>query len=290
VSSAFRYDAAGRLEYRTDTIDGRAFSTRFQYDGNDNLTETTYPSGRHVRYAFNAEHQITRVFRPTNEDYAAGFDYHPSGALRQYTAHNGMATSIAFHPQRYWVSSIQAGTGDGALSLTYQYDNVGNVTGIADPRVGMTQTFTYDVLDRLKRAEGPFGVIDHAYDVHGNRQGANYAYAADNPFRLTSYAGLPLTYDGNGNLTSGSQATYTYTLDNLMDTATVPGSVTRFTYDADDWRLKKSIDGGATTYFIRGPNGQLLTEWTITGTAATVRDHIYAGSRLLTVATSQTTP
>ncbi len=130
----------------------------------------------------------------------------------------------------------------------------------------------------------------HAYDAHGNRQGANYVYAANNPFRLQSYAGLPLTYDTNGNLVSGSQATYTYTPDNLMDVATVPGAVTRFTYDADDWRLKKSVDGGATTYYIRGPNGQLLTEWSITGAAATVRDYIYAGSRLLTVAVSQTTP
>jgi YD repeat-containing protein len=154
----------------------------------------------------------------------------------------------------------------------------------------MNQTFTYDALDRLKSAVGAYPEIPYDYDAHGNRQGTNYVYAANKPFRLDSYAGLPMTYDFNGNLKSASQATYDYTDDNLLAVATVPGAVSRFTYDADDWRVKKAIDGGATTYYVRGPNGQLLTEWSISGTSATVRDYVYAGSRLLTVATSQTTP
>jgi hypothetical protein len=53
--------------------------------------------------------------------------------------------------------------------------------------------------------------------------------------------------------------------------------------------VKKSVDGGATTYYVRGPNGQLLSEVTSVGGTTTFRDYIYAGSRLLTVAVSQTT-
>jgi YD repeat-containing protein len=84
--------------------------------------------------------------------------------------------------------------------------------------------------------------------------------------------------------------TYHYTPNNLMERAEVSGTTTRFTYDADDWRTKKAVDGGATTYYVRGPNGQLLAERTVNGSQVTGRDYVYAGSRLIAAMASDSVP
>lgn len=201
---------------------------------------------------------------------------------------NGVGTTVTFDPTRPWVKTIQAGVAGVLLNLTYTYDTVGNVTGIVDPRPGMTQLFTYDELDRLAVASGIHGPLTFGYDPHGNRTGPNYTYAAGNPFKLESFAGGSLGYDANGNLTSAPQSIYTYTANNLMASATVGGTPTTFAYDADDWRVKK-VAGSTTTYYLRGPSGQLLTEWATTGSTSAIRDYVYAGSRLITVAVSETT-
>ncbi|HET9360845.1 MAG TPA: hypothetical protein VFO58_13935 [Vicinamibacterales bacterium] len=49
--------------------------------------------------------------------------------------------------------------------------------------------------------------------------------------------------------------------------------------------MKKAVDGGRTFYYVRGLNGQMLTEWDNTGGSATVKDYVYAGSRPIAVVT-----
>ena len=107
---------------------------------------------------------------------------------------------------------------------------------------------------------------------------------------MSALNGISLGYDNNGNLRTAPSITYDYTPTNLMQSATVGTGTTRYAYDADDWRVKKEVVGGATTYYVRGPNGQLLTEWINTSPTATVKDYIYAGSRLIAVAETTTQP
>jgi YD repeat-containing protein len=280
VSSEFTYDDEGHVASRTDTVDGKPFRVAFRYDGNDNVVEITYPSGRKVAYAYDVENRLSRVFNPdTQADYATTFGHHPSGAIETYTSGNGIRTTIGFDPYRYWTTSIVA----GPLKLAYSnYDGVGNVGTLTDAHAG-TQTFTYDALDRLSTASGAYGPITYAYDAHGNQQGANFGYDPANPFRLTRFSTMPMTYDLNGNLKTRSADEFTYTADNQLQVAQVGGQTTRYAYDGDAWRVKKAVDGGATTYYVRGPSGQLLMEWVNTSPVATVREYIYAGSRLIAI-------
>jgi YD repeat-containing protein len=281
VSTSFAYDAAGRLAHRRDVVGAYVFDSRYTYDGNDRLVSLTYPSGRVVGYErADTEGRVTRVSETAaGRDYAFGITYHPSGALATYTAGNAMATTVTFDPGRYWVRSIST----GPLQLTYRgYDGVGNVGGIADSRPGMGETFTYDALHRLATATGPYGSASYAYDAHGNRQtNANGTYIYDpNTLRLTAQNGVPFTYDQNGNLTSTSSATYTYTPENWVAAAAVNGNHATYLYDADGWRARKVV-AGDTTLYLRGPSGELLTEWHDLGATARARDYVYAGNRLL---------
>ena len=38
---------------------------------------------------------------------------------------------------------------------------------------------------------------------------------------------------------------------------------------------------GDTTFYLRGPGGELLTEWHDLGATARARDYVYAGTRLI---------
>jgi hypothetical protein len=88
---------------------------------------------------------------------------------------------------------------------------------------------------------------------------------------------------------SHGPANYTYTPQNMLETATVVTGTATYTYDGDDWRVKRSA-GGSTSYYLRGPNGQLLEEWKDPGTSTgLIRDYIYAGSRLLSRVDKSTT-
>ena len=281
VATSFVYDTAGRLARRHDVIGAYVFDNQYAYDGNDHVVAITYPSGRIIGYErADTEGRVTRVFEAaTGRDYAFGMTYHPSGALATYTAGNGIATTVAYDPARYWVRSINA----GHLQLSYSgYDGAGNVGTIGDSRAGMGQTFAYDALHRLATANGPYGSTGFAYDAHGNRQStANGSYVYDpDTLRLTAQNGVPFGYDQNGNLTSTSTGTYTYTPENWLATASGMGKTAAYFYDADGWRAKKTVTG-ETTLYLRGPAGELLTEWHDLGTTARARDYVYAGTRLV---------
>jgi YD repeat-containing protein len=293
VATVFDYDTPGRLWKRTDTVDGKTFQTVYEYYADDALWQITYPGGRRVRYDYDSAQRVTRVYNDSNQNFASAFGYHPSGAVAAYTAGNGRVTTTSFDPRRYWVRSIQVSSSQ-LFKLEYDYFPTGNVQELRDVHSGKSQTFGYDPLSRLTSVTGsgyPSGTFP--YDAHGNRQGSNIEYYANNRFRLKAFVGFgDLLYDPNGNLTghSGGAFQYAYTPDNRVQTATAGGVTTAFEYDADAWRVKKAINGGTTHYYVRGPDGQLLTEWVNTSPWASVRDYIYAGGRLIAIASASAEP
>jgi YD repeat-containing protein len=290
VLTTFLWDAAGHLKKRTDTIGGAVFDSWFTYDGNGNLETLTYPTGRRIQYVYTMENRLREIRNDNaNQVYASTFDYHPSGAVKKFQSGNNVVTEIGYDRKRYWVNDIKVGSlRHFAYSL---YDFVGNIMQIDETRAGvnMNQSFTYDNVDRLASASGSYGYNTFTYDAHGNRQD-DMVYNQQNPFRLESFNGLSVTYDNNGNLTLGPGVQYDYVRGSVLERAVVNGTATHYRYDADDWRVKKDVTGGATTYFVRGPNGQLLTEWRNSSPNAEVRDFIYAGSRLIAVIKTTSLP
>jgi hypothetical protein len=242
---------------------------------------------------YNDQNQITRVYNVglTVTKYASEFQYEPSGALKQYRAGNGVLTSLTYDPNRQWLNTLVVGSGASRLDFTYGYDHDGNIKDNTDGTRGQwTQHFDYDELDRLTSASaGSYGTLGYGYDPHGNRQtagGTTYTYDPGNLFRLTQInGGFNLTYDNNGNLKGGFGGTYDYTPTNQAATVVMNGVTTQYAYDGDQWRLKKAVGSQPVVYTSRGPNGQLLSEWT-NSSPATVRDYIYVGGRLIGVMTT----
>jgi YD repeat-containing protein len=297
-STSFEYESAtGRLSARNDSIDGKPpFRVEYTYDSSDNVKTIRYPSGRMVGYDYNNANQLTSAYRadPPNTSHASNIQYHPSGSVKSYTSGNGIVTTITYDPKRYWVNDVSIGPAALNAKFTYARDNVGNVQSITDARGGsQNQSFQYDALDRLTYASGPYGTQSFAYDAHGNRASnatGTYTYFPDT-FRLqtmgNSSGTISMTYDANGNLKTGPQAEFWYTQSNQMSRSTVAGTTVDFGYDANNARNKR-IQGGDSTYFIRGSAGELLTEWKNTSPTSTVKDYIYAAGALISVWTSNT--
>lgn len=189
---------------------------------------------------------------------------------------------MGYDSGRYWPRTLSA----GALSLAYDnHDGVGNVGTIGDSRSGYAQALGYDNLDRLTSASGSYGSLTYAYNAHGNRQTAGGVTYSTSPttLRLLSQNSTSFGYDNSGNTTTAGSNTFTYTTDQQLDTATVGGVTSTYGYDGDGWRATRSRAGQVSDY-LRGPDGQLLSEVQSPGTSTVVvRDYIYAGSQLLAV-------
>ena len=285
----FTYDSANRMTQREDRIDGHILVTSFAHDARDNLIAVTYPTLRVVQYDYDAGNRIIKVYNGA-QTYAQQIVYHPSGDRASLVFGNSTTESLTLD-DRLRPNRLLTGSTADRVDLTYGYDWASNVTSITDPRPGKSSTFGYDALDRLITVTG-FGANTFTYDAVGNRltkgsPAVTYQYnnATGRLGSATSPFGVPeaatFTYDSAGNMTGDGAGNYTYSPSNQMLSATVSGTSSSYTYDADGLRIKKTT-GSTTTYSIRGMGGQVLVEYEATGgVLAPSREYIYLGSNLL---------
>lgn len=111
------------------------------------MTETWYLSGLKTNLHVDDEGRTTRVERsPTHAAFARGpgsptpdIQYHPAGGVESYVLGNGVASTLQYSSQTGCLGHLSS----GPLDLTYAYDDLGNVLGIADSRAGnYSQSYT----------------------------------------------------------------------------------------------------------------------------------------------------
>jgi RHS repeat-associated protein len=196
-------------------------------------------------------------------------------------------------------------------SLHYGYDDAGNVTRIGDQiTLPNTQTLTYDDLDRMLAANGPYGtggdVITRTYTYNeiGNiltnswLTAGTYTYPASGagvvrPHAVQVAGPYQYSYDNNGNQTGITStlgdysSSTTFNVDNRLASAvTTFGTTTinsTFVYDGEGSRVKKIVGTTTTRYISR------LYECETTGGSTTCSQFIWAGDqRIATISTGGT--
>ncbi len=95
--------------------------------------------------------------------------YDRAGRVRQMIDPKGVVTDITYTP-RGWVSTVTATAPGGAGRVTsYTYDNVGQLTGVAQPD-GTTLSYSYDAAHRLVGVTDAKGnSVTYTLDNAGNR-------------------------------------------------------------------------------------------------------------------------
>ena len=258
---AISYDALGRPNQVATTIDGNTYTMTAGYDGNGRLSQITYPSGFVATYGYNSLGYANQLV-----DSTAGQTRWTANAidaeqhLTQQTSGNGIVTTRSFSNTTGRLLSI-AGSA-GVQSMSYTYDLLGNPLSRTDDPANLSESFTYDPLNRLLTATVSTSVApvkSFTYNSIGNMLSksdvGSYTYVppgSPKPHAVMSISGSTLsttfTYDANGNQTAGLGRNITWTSYNMPASITQGTHSVSFLHDVDHQRIKQVSAAGNTLY------------------------------------------
>ncbi len=307
-------DDAGRSEYRYDVRGNRIGESRFAgtletriaygYDGNDQLISITYPSGRIVHYDRNALGQVETVRLDGGgaiQLLAKNLTYRPFGPLEQLDYGNGLQLRRDYDPgYRLTAQTVEdplAIPVAPVLGAGLSHDPVGNILHWQDTlATERTQDFTYDVVDRIRTADGTYGSLVFTHDDNGNRALLNEGLRqTDYTVELGSNRILDwtdgtdtvvLAHDAAGNLKNDGTRFFDYDDLNRLVQFTAPGVAATYHYDGFGQRVRKDVNG-LITRFRYGPDGALLGEYDAAG--APLREYVYLDGQPLALLTTAAT-
>lgn len=283
ASRSYVYDANDNLTSESVVADGITLTTGYGYNTLDQLASVTYPySGRSVTFSPDVLGRPTAI-----SGYVTSVAYWPSGQVKQINYANGTISTYGQN-SRLWPSTFAT-----QLSTTYYnnasytYDGAGNLTAIADTAdTNYNRTLTYDNINRLATAAGPWGTGTIAYNGVGNvvsqAFGANSLYYTyDTQNRLASVSGDrtgSYTYDAYGDFLTVPGASYTWDgVPNLRCVSCGTANEVANVYDGLNQRVSVT-KGGVKTYEVYGSHGNLMAEYT-PSQANKLIEYIYLGGK-----------
>jgi RHS repeat-associated protein len=207
------YDRLNRLSSFTDMAGNRL---TYSYDKAGNLSLLTYPDGSTVTYGYDAANRLVSV-----KDWAnriTHYSYDANGNITNIIFPNGTRRRMTYDVLgQVNVRQDLDAQGRTIVAYRYSYDAAGQVTA----EVSGTVTAPY--------APSP----------------ATMTYGNDN--QLVTFNGQPVTFDREGNMTSGplggSPANYRYDFNNNLIQA---GNIS-YAYDLEDRLTGITVSGAATT-------------------------------------------
>ena len=272
------YDEEGRVTKTASTINYLANSAynplylgyQYTYNNDGTLKEERILSSAVpttiVDYYYDSFNRTTKVFRRLGDfSYITNYTYY-----QENNNTNGLVSDV---------TNTINGT---STTYNYEYDSKGNITSISQG--GNEVTYTYDDLGQLIREyDGKF-TRNYIYDDAGNItsikvtwysevQPEIMSYALNPSFPrpitetttltytdsewgdlLTSFNGTTITYDEIGNpLSYYNGNAYTFTWEGRKLVGAVKGSKTMsFTYNDEDIRTSKTVNGVKHTYYLNG--------------------------------------
>jgi RHS repeat-associated protein len=251
TSTYYTYDARNRVTNQTEVVGGVGYSMLYTYDYAGNIASMTYPDGYSLSFTYDSLNRVKQA------GSLASFAYTFDSKLSKITYGNGQVATYSYdirdRPTRILVKLGSA----VALDLNYSYDSAGNVLRIDG------QSYTYDWLNRLTSAQGPWLPISYSYDGAGNALNetvgmatTRYSYGPFN--RLTSAGNVTFTYDQNGNtLTKVNGSTswaYSYDYENRMTSVEKNGATVATNLYDGAGNLVRSTEADTLVYGYLGSN------------------------------------
>lgn len=279
-STTYTYNNLGQVATTTQAISGRApIEMAYTYALNNELSSMTLPSGAKLTYMLNGggRHQDVRK-EGSAIAYATVTSYAAHGAMKDVTLGNGLLEERRFNSllQMDKVKLSRPGASDSVLDAEWTYPPANNGSPsyqtITGSGIHVTQSYTYDNLDRLQEWKEGTPSRTWSYDQWGNGLISAWQGLAPSTFMPTSYDSMKnrmtssgAVYDAGGNLTNLGGFTYTYDAENRMTSSTVNSNTTGYSYDGEGRRVKKTRPGGATTYYAYDAQGNVAAEYDSAG-------------------------
>ena len=271
LKTAYTYNNRGQLEGYTFEAGGLGEQTVYYMYGTEN-----YSPDRVYRVKWNGAER----YRTTYDELGRIFQYYtPTGShgnlISRYTYAAGNGSRQTTLPESLTHTSEWTGW---TQQLSYTYDDNGNITSIRK-NGEQQERYAYTSLNQLARHDSATQnkSFTYAYDQGGNIKWVKeYAYTTgtlgtvqrtisygytDGTWKdlLTSYDGQAITYDGIGNpLSYRDGMAFTWEHGRQLAGLSKSGTAASYAYDADGYRLSKTVNGNKTEYYWAG--GQLLGE------------------------------
>ncbi|MBL4670812.1 MAG: RHS repeat protein [Arenicella sp.] len=289
---AYRYDQNNSIETESQTIEGKTYNINYAYDDSDFVASTTNPDNSVINYSPNALGWPTKA-----APFVTAVTYNASGQPLSIGYQNGRTTTHSYQP-RLW-PNVTAVNG-GVSSRTRNYDASGNLLTLRDNLSSrLSRTMTYDGLNRIRSANGPWGTSSVTYgladDIATKRMGTGsnltYNYNTNNR-KISSISGLQgisgsatFSYDVYGNISrkSNSSGGWSYTYDdasNLREIKDTANNTLR-QYDYSGLRQRvRSIKPDETRLHVVNQQGQIVGEFVTIGDKPNITN-VYLGNRLI---------
>jgi RHS repeat-associated protein len=216
---------------------------------------------------------------------AGAIAYVPFGPVSGLTYGNGLVLSQNLDS----AYRLTAQSVPGVLERSYPgYDANGNRLAQSDA-LASASSFSYDPLNRLDTANGPFGSRDYDYDKNGNRTGliadsatTALTYEPDSN-RLDTLGAADVLLDATGNTLNNGAWSYSYAPHHRLSTASESATLkASFAYNGLGQRTAKIDETTARgKHFLYGTNGELLVETDQDGNI--LLEYLYLNGQLLAI-------
>jgi RHS repeat-associated protein len=261
----FEYDAPGNIvssQHRLGT-DTYRFETTYATTGVPTAIKAPYLPGTSApaplaTYTYGPMDRLATATGGTgNQNLITGVEYNRLGLPTQTTFGNGLIEKVSYDDKRFWMKQVALCPATGTvvctplLFNTYARAASGRIDSVQADRVEGNFAYTYDRMGRLVNAAGVLPQVftyDRAGRMTSNSTIGTYAYGSAAPFhapaaitnRPGGAANLALTYDLNGNMTTGFDGKLmTYDAENRPLSVMYQGKKTCYVYGADGGRLMK---------------------------------------------------
>ncbi|MCU7864314.1 MAG: DUF2235 domain-containing protein [Candidatus Thiodiazotropha sp. (ex Lucinoma borealis)] len=173
ATERFKYNTNRKLIQHTRSINGKLFTTRYDYDPiSRQLSSKQLPNGRVLNYHYYTEGEQSGQLRAITREGMFGLSQHtiigeidqdPSDGVSGLVHGNGIRSNHRYDAN----GRLTALENDQTLQLQYIYDEHGNISGIDLDNV--LQHYRHDSQGRLTQADTALGVFRYQYDALGNR-------------------------------------------------------------------------------------------------------------------------
>jgi RHS repeat-associated protein len=260
-----------KTTYDLIVYDEKGKSTRIQYDEAGNKTQIVQPDNTSIHFEYDL--RFNKISKKIDENgIITLFEYDEKGNLLQTTEaadtpSERITTYMYDNESRLISKTIEGDINTAPSTISYQYDNNGNVSSITGPEGhmiefldydnignyttlidarGYTWTFQYDLSGQLIQLTNPLGYTTcYQYDGVGNMTSSINTDFIQNEFEYDAHNNLIKIYDAYHN-----QIVQEYNSDNLMIQKIDQEGVAAISKYDNEGRLLSTIDasGNKSTY------------------------------------------
>lgn len=246
------YDNVGRVSTTTETTDGTAHITTYNYNVYGDVTAITYPSGLSIMKEYDNNGYLTKIKNGGTVIYSTTA-MNGQGQVTDYAKGNGKSSIIEYikgFPTKYETQATAPTSFIQNLSMVWDYQK-GNLISRSDARgTPKTETFSYDDLNRLTGSTINGATFSTTYLANGN---------IDTKTDAGSYSYHPVKFNatiGVSNPTPSSpipvmQQDITYTSFLQPEKIIENNFELNYTYGADYERIKSVLKNGVTDVYTR---------------------------------------